>query len=262
MEKYEQQYHTVMHTSKELDSNVLIQKKTEINNFFQNIGIQTKDLQQTFQENRISLYTAEVKSIIGSNMVNFVGTDSSVIALDKKFYYDPKNQIVVNTQITHELLHSISRKWKDRKWFIMGHSEPEYLGIYEATDQMFAEIIENHQLSPKEDYLYFVKSAMKIVSSVVHVSAVARQFLNQDRSLEWEIQRLTKNSSWFPTFVDAMKNSYDCSKAIRYQGLDKKTELDSANKIIIEQLKYLIGAKASEDPNFKKEQIVLPQQSP
>jgi very-short-patch-repair endonuclease len=262
MENYEQQYHTVMHTSKELDSSVLTQKKAKIDNFFQNIGVQTKDLQQTFQENRISIYTAEVQGIIGSNMVNFVGTDSSVIVLDRGFYHDPKNKAVVDTQITHELLHNPSRLWRDKTWFVMGHSEPGYIGIYEATAQMFAEMIENHQLNAEEDYIYFVKSAMKTVSSITHVSTVARQFLNQDRSLEWEIQRLTKNSSWFPTFVDAMQNSYDCSKAVLYQGLDKKTEIDSANKIIIEQLKYLIGVKASEDLSFKKEQIVLPQQLP
>ena len=261
MEKYEQQYHAVMHTSKELDPNVLTQKKAEIDIFFQNIGIQTEELQRTFRENRISLYTADVRGIVGSNMVNFVGTDSSVIVFDRDFYNDPKNQAVVDVQATHELLHSVSRRWKDGSWFVMGHSEPGHLGVYEATDQMFAEMIKNHQLSPEEDYLYFVKSAMKIVRSVVHVSRVARQFLNQDRSLEWEIQRLTGNSSWFQTFVGAMQNSYDCSKAIKYQGLNKKIELDSVNKTIIDQLRYFIDAKATNDPSFRKEQIVLPQPS-
>ena len=238
-ENYEQQYHALMSTSERLNPNVLTQKKAKIDRYFQSIGIPTKALQQIFQENRISLYTADVRSIIGSNMVNFVGTDSSVIVLDRRFYNDPTNQATVNTQITHELLHSVSRRQNNGAWLIMGHSESGYAGIYEATDQMFAELIENHQLNPQEDYLYFVKRAMKTVSSITHVSRIARQFLNQDKALEGEIQRLTKDPSWFPTFVSNMQHSYDCAKEIWYQKSDKKNELDSSNNTIAEQLNYL-----------------------
>lgn len=264
METYEQQYHTVMHTSKELDSGVLDQKKIKIENFFQEIGISTTGLHQTFQEKHFSLYEGEVRSILGSNMENFDGTDSSVIVLDKKFRNNPKNQIIINTQLTHELLHSVSilRRGKDKPYFIMGHPEPGYSGMYEASIQMFAELIEGYQLTPEEDYLHFVKNAMKTVSDIVHISRVARQFLNQDRSLEWEIQGLAKNLSWFPTFTSAMQTSYDCSKAIWYQGADKKSELNSANKIIVEQLKQLVDAKANTDKNFKREKVVIPNLSP
>lgn len=262
MENYEQQYHAVMHTSKELDPGILDQKKVKIENFFQGIGVPTSDLHQAFQEKKISLYTAETRSIANTNMVNFVGTNSSVIVLDRNFYNDPRNQAIVGTQITHEVSHSISRLWKDNNWFVMGHSETGYSGIYEATTQMFIELIENHQLSCEEDYLYFVKNAMKTVSDVVHISRVARQFLNQDRSLEWEVQRLTKNPSWFPTFVNAMQTSYDCAKAIWYQTADRKPELNSVNKIIIQQLKQLVDAKANTDKNFKREKVVIPNLSP
>lgn len=121
--------------------------------FFRRFNISLNNLTRNLSK-EISVFSASVHKIHGSRMLNWPVSNGSEIYLDRDFYNNPYNNDIVNCQITHELLHSLS-ELRDPLQYFMGHrieidaatnlpKQSLYTGINEATTQMFAEMIEKN----------------------------------------------------------------------------------------------------------------------
>ena len=163
------------------------------------------------------VYVSDVKRIHGSNMSCWPFKDKTEIFVDKELY---TNQFdLVNVQLQHEVLHGLSQR-RNGTLNSFGHpldANNIYIGIDEAVTQMFAEDISDYRLPKQDDYLYFVKNAMRIVKVFFGSVDIANQYMNGDLSFEKKFNEFTNNR--FEAFAVSMKNIYLLHKKEFYDGL-------------------------------------------
>jgi len=215
---YKQEYEELIKTRKYLDYNIIKDKKRNSWNYFRSLDICLKNLEKNMTNN-IFLYSAPLKEIHGTNMANWPIINGSEIYLDTCFLLDNANIEIINCQLTHEVLHSLSRKIGGGKnWF--NHNEDIYEGIDEFTTQFFTEEIEKTELNEKEDYLYFGKNIMRNLSDIIGIDKLSSQYLNNDRNFEVTFNSLSTVS--FLEFANCMNTIYELSKKEKYFNITKE----------------------------------------
>ena len=217
MNNYQEQYKKLLMFREKIDIN-LTEKRLNAYNFFKSFNIPMDNINRNLTKS-VSVYKAPLVKIHGSRMVNWPVRGKSEIYIDDEFYSNPNNQQIINCQITHELLHTLSEYMNPLQYF-MGHQMKIggnnklyciYIGINEATTQLFTEMIEGKQLSPSEDYvLYPLKNVMKKVAGVVGIDKLASQYLNHTRDFEEGFNKMTDVD--FSTFASVMNDVYNLSR--------------------------------------------------
>jgi len=211
----EEQYKLLEQTRMLLNPKIIQEKKRKIWEYFRIMpGVSVSNLEERLKTNTI-LYRAPLFKIHGTYMVNWPTNTGDDIYIDQEFVIDRSKERVIHQQLTHETVHSVSRT-NDRKRF--GHvasNDNEFLrGINEAATQIFTDNIENHVLEEKEDYLYFIKGCMRLISDAMGPSFLANQLLNNNTSFEDKMNEITENK--FNDFAFILNDVYKLDKAKHY----------------------------------------------
>jgi hypothetical protein len=168
-------------------------------------------------------------------MVNWPTNNGDDIYIDQEFVIDKTKESVIHQQLTHETVHSVCRT-NDRKWFghVVTHDNSFLRGINEASTQMFTDNIENHVLEEKEDYLYFIKGVMRLMSDAIGTNYLANQLLNNNTSFEDKFNEITENK--FNDFAFILNDIYKLDKAQYYTSIDnlEKERLTYHQNIILD----------------------------
>lgn len=179
---------------------------------------------------QITFYRAPVVKIHGSMGANWPVDNGTDIYLDYEFFNN--NSFVIDCQIMHEILHTLSELRNPIQNFFghqldLNQNTNLFIGINEATTQMFAEDIQNIRLTEKDDYLYFVKNIMRVIKSIFGSYKIASQYLNNDIQFELDFNKITRGK--FALFVSMMNENYFLSKKKHY----------NTNKLVEEEMKQL-----------------------
>lgn len=161
----------------------------------------------------ITVYSAPLLEIHGSNLVNWPVNNDNEIYIDENFLKDPNNANIIVCQIMHEISHGLSQ-FKNKKQLFFGHKVEECQGIEEATTQMYAEDITGIRLSEEEDYMFSIKTFMRICKILVGEDKLASQYLNNDLSFEEKFNNIL--SGKFMEFANAMNSIYRLCKQRKY----------------------------------------------
>lgn len=160
----------------------------------------------------IAVYSAPLLEIHGSNLVNWRVANGNEIYIDENFLKDPNNANIIVCQIMHEISHGLSQ-FKNGQQLFFGHGI-ECQGIEEATTQMYAEDITGIRLYEEEDYMFSIKTFMRICKILVGEDKLASQYLNNDLSFEEKFNNIS--SGKFMEFANAMNNIYRLCKQRKY----------------------------------------------
>ena len=161
----------------------------------------------------IKVYSAPLLDIHGSDLVNWPVANGNEIYIDENFLKDPNNANIIVCQIMHEISHGLSQ-FKNKKQLFFGHETNEYQGIDEATTQMYAEDITKIRLSEEEDYMFPIKTFMRICKILVGEDKLASQYLNNNLSFENKFNNIS--SGKFTEFAIEMNNIYKLCKQAKY----------------------------------------------
>lgn len=161
----------------------------------------------------ITVYSAPLLEIHGSNLVNWPVNNDNEIYIDENFLKDPNNANIIVCQIMHEISHGLSQ-FKNKKQLFFGHKVEECQGIEEATTQMYAEDITGIRLSEEEDYMFSIKTFMRICKILVGEDKLASQYLNNDLSFEEKFNNIL--SGKFMEFANTMNSIYRLCKQRKY----------------------------------------------
>lgn len=234
MASNEEQYRLLEQTRMLLNPKIIQEKKRKIWEYFRIIpGVSVSNMEERMKLNTI-LYRAPLFKIHGSYMVNWpINNNGDDIYIDQEFVIDKTKENVINQQLTHETIHSLCRT-NDRKRF--GHvtsNDNEYLrGINEAATQIFTDNIENHVLEEQEDYLFFIKGVMRLISDAMGPSYLANQLLNNNTAFEEKFNEITENK--FYDFAFILNDIYKLDKAKHYTSInDLESERLTRHKDII-----------------------------
>ena len=159
-----------------------------------------------------AVYSAPLLEIHDSNLVNWRVANGNEIYIDENFLKDPNNANIIVCQIMHEISHGLSQ-FKNGQQLFFGHGI-ECQGIEEATTQMCAEDITGIRLSEEEDYMFSIKTFMRICKILVGEDKLASQYLNNDLSFEEKFNNIS--SGKFMEFANAMNNIYRLCKQRKY----------------------------------------------
>lgn len=159
-----------------------------------------------------AVYSAPLLGIHDSNLVNWRVANGNEIYIDKNFLKGPNNDNIIVCQIMHEISHGLSQ-FKNGQQLFFGHGI-ECQGIEEATTQMYAEDITGIRLSEEEDYMFSIKTFMRICKILVGEDKLASQYLNNDLSFEEKFNNIS--SGKFMEFANAMNNIYRLCKQRKY----------------------------------------------
>lgn len=179
--------------------------------YFRNLTNVT-NLESNMSRN-ITVYSAPLLEIHGSNLVNWPVDNDNEIYIDENFLKDPNNANIIVCQIMHEISHGLSQ-FKNKKQLFFGHKVEECQGIEEATTQMYAEDITGIRLSEEEDYMFSIKTFMRICKILVGEDKLASQYLNNDLSFEEKFNNIS--SGKFMEFANAMNSIYRLCKQRKY----------------------------------------------
>lgn len=101
-------------------------------------------------------------------MVCWPVDEGNEIYVDENFALN--NKVLVDLQLQHEVLHALVHN-VDGEQVFYGVSDYDdkanYIGIIEATTQMFTEDITNIRLDAKTNYLFFIENIMRVIESVI-----------------------------------------------------------------------------------------------
>ena len=215
----EEQYKELSKYRKIQLSNILVEKQRNAWTYFRNITNVTK-LEKNINSNS-PLYYAPLKQIHGSNMVSWPVKNGSEIYVDEEFAVN--NEILVNIQLQHEILHNLANRVNGNQSFFGylydGSGNSNYIGINEATTQMFAEDIIGLRLDEEIDYLYFVKNIMRIMKVLFGKELLAGQYLNNDLGFTSTFNDRT--SYKFEPFAQLINDIYYLSKEKKYKSLSQ-----------------------------------------
>ena len=246
-EKLNKQYEEFVNVRKNLDEKIIYNKTKNVYNYFKNL-CSIDNLKKNLEVKTV-LYSAPVERIHGSCMVTWpVNENLTEIYLDENFISKEKNKEVVNSQITHELLHSLSNKIEDESSYLFNCKGNKLQGIDEATTQMFTEEIEGIRLNRYQDSLYFLKNVMRVLKHVVGTDKIASQYLQNDNSFEEEFNKLSNNK--FNEFASLMNYVYNFEATNRgCKDEDQIIFAEGYKNNILSILGNMIKEKYKEDEN-------------
>lgn len=214
-----EEYQELLKYRKIQPSNILVEKQRHAWAYFRNITNVT-NLEKNININS-SLYYAPLKKIHGSNMVSWPVQNGSEIYIDEEFAIN--NRELVNIQLQHEILHNLANCINGKQSFFGylydGSGKSNYIGINEATTQMFAEDITGLRLDEETDYLYFIKNIMRIMKVLFGKELLAGQYLNNDLGFTSTFN--DKTSYKFEPFALLMNEIYYLSREKKYRSLDE-----------------------------------------
>ncbi len=244
------EYQELLKYRKKQPSNILVEKQRNAWAYFRNITNVT-NLEKNINSNP-PFYYAPLNQIHGSNMVSWHVQNGSEIYVDEEFAVN--NETLVYIQLQHEILHNLANRVNGNQSFF-GYSYDgsgksnyigKYIGINEATTQMFAEDIIGLRLDEKTDYLYFVKNIMRIMKVLFGKELLAGQYLNNN--LDFTIAFNDRTSYKFEPFAQLMNDIYYLSLKKKYRSLsESETEaltkkqqfiLDFTSRLIHQFLNY------------------------
>ena len=222
--EYQEQYKKLVSIATKQNPDIINSKKRLAWEYFRNMLIPINNLENNLSKQFI-VNVSEVKSVHGSNMVCWPFKDKIDIFIDKELYNN--NQILVNIQLQHEVLHGLSQT-RNNVQNSFGHpiinGDTIYVGIDEAVTQMFAEDIQNVRLSSNEDYLFYVKNVMRVLKSIFGSESIANQYLNGNTSFEDTINKLMDYK--FEPFAMMMKKIYILNKKEFYNKLSQEENIE------------------------------------
>lgn len=208
----------------------------------------TTSLESNMSKN-ITVYSAPLLKIHGSNLVTWPVANGNEIYIDENFLKDPNNADILVCQIMHEICHSLVNNKKDGVQQFFGHigDKTEMIGLNEAATQMYAEDITGIRLSEDEDYLILVKTCMRVCKILIGEQYVASQYLGNDLSFENKFNEITGGK--FDAFTGMMNTLYNLSKKCYY---DENENVEALKIYFDNILKFL-------KKNFKKQSDVNPE---
>lgn len=244
--------------------------------YFKKMGVAGPNFVENLN-NQIELFSGPVTDIIDSFLVTIShASGGSDIFVDEATLR--KDPLLIIVQIIHELLHALSRCFKNEMFFHFGHPRNNmFTGVDEAATQMFAEDLLGYRLDEKRNYLYFIENILRITKVIFGSKMIADQYFQNsfDNNFENNFNAATNNR--FDEFVDLMNNVYILSKKRYYQGNDEKSDgyfeqklLDIIDKLItiskksdptlLDRIREEVGDESflnqltvfSEDPKGKK----------
>lgn len=236
-------------TRQELNSQILTRYTGSIWRHFRGLGVDTSKIDPVIANSTFKLYKAPLSETHGSNMMYWPENNERNIYINNDFMQDENRDIIIK-QLTHEMLHAIS--WVDYVHMFGRKYEPNIIGIYEATTQVFADDINGAILTEDKDYLYFIKGIMRVMSNIVGKDKLASQYLNIDNSFEQTFSKAL--GADFNKFVSQINQVYKLSKKQYYD----KNSFTQVNEIQLEELKENLldfvlthlQQKMKENPDF------------
>lgn len=254
---YEQEYRALQASRREYNKDSLNGKKLAAWEYFRKLT-RVQNLEKRLQQTP-PIYLAPVKRIHGSRMVNWPTKTGEEIYIDNEFAQQPENAGVVSHQLTHELLHSLSKNDTENQFF--GHDIkdfPEITGINEAATQLFTDDIQGKVLSEEVDYLYFVKGSLRTMATIIGKDKLASQYLNNDnpadkssdKSFEEAFDKLTNNR--FRDFASTINTIYKLEKNREKLSEPEKKLLETRKKQIVSFISAQIEKASKTDPTLQQ----------
>ena len=242
-----EEYQELLKYRKIQPNNILVEKQRNAWLYFRNIT-NVRNLEKNINSNP-PLYYAPLKQIHGSNMVSWPVQSGSEIYVDEEFAIN--NEKLVNIQLQHEILHNLANRINGNQSFFGylydGSGKTNYIGINEATTQMFAEDIIGLRLDEETDYLYFVKNIMRIMKVLFGKALLAGQYLNNDLGFTSAFN--DRASYKFEPFAKLMNDIYYLSREKKYKSLSESQmrELIKKQQSILEFTSELIHQFSKDD---------------
>lgn len=226
---------------------LVIKLKRKAWEFFRNLTNVT-NLENNMSRD-ITVYSAPLLEIHSSNLVNWPVNNGNEIYIDDNFLKDANNVNIIVCQIMHEISHGLS-EFKNGQQLFFGHGA-ECQGIEEATTQMYAEDITGIRLSEEEDYMFSIKTFMRICKILVGEDKLASQYLNNDLSFEEKFNNIS--SGKFIEFANAMNNIYRLCKQRKYGGNIDLQYLETLEANMLEFLGNIADKQLSTRPEITKQ---------
>lgn len=204
----------------------------KIKDYFGTIPISLEKLQQNFNK-QIFIYVGPFYKYGGRIMCT--STEKKIeLYIDKDYHFYMRN-----VDKNHELLHAACESLDDGKNYF-GHNE-KYIGIDEATTQLFAEEIEGIELQEDESYLWFITNVMRVNKIIFGLTCLADQYLNGTSSFESKFNSIVPKG--FEMFAQNMTTLYHLLRRKKYNGISDAEEEILINKEneMIEYLKNVIA---------------------
>lgn len=242
-----EEYQELLKYRKIQPNNILVEKQRNAWLYFRNIT-NVRNLEKNINS-KPPLYYAPLKQIHGSNMVSWPVQSGSEIYVDEEFAIN--NEKLVNIQLQHEILHNLANRINGNQSFFGylydGSGKTNYIGINEATTQMFAEDIIGLRLDEETDYLYFVKNIMRIMKVLFGKALLAGQYLNNDLGFTSAFN--DRASYKFEPFAKLMNDIYYLSREKKYKSLSESQmrELIKKQQSILEFTSELIHQFSKDD---------------
>lgn len=242
-----EEYQELLKYRKIQPNNILVEKQRNAWLYFRNITNVT-NLEKNINS-KSPLYYAPLKQIHGSNMVSWPVQSGSEIYVDEEFAIN--NDKLVNIQLQHEILHNLANRINGNQSFFGylydGSGKTNYIGINEATTQMFAEDIIGLRLDEETDYLYFVKNIMRIMKVLFGKALLAGQYLNNNLGFTSAFNDRT--SYKFEPFAQLMNDIYYLSREKKYKSLSESQmgELTKKQQSILDFTSGLIHQFSKDD---------------
>ena len=220
----QEQYNELLKYRSSQPIDIINKSKDKIFEYFKNFGSISLGNMKENMNNKFSLFYAPLQEIRRRNMTCWpFGDGSKEIYVDEKFAIEHSS--TKDIQITHEVLHGLTQMRRGNQ-FLFGHpynqgEGSKYLGLDEATTQMFTELIEGKELTAEEDYMFFIKNVMKQISSVIGIDKLADQYVSHSRRFEVMFNSLTGGQ--FEEFAVLMNRAFELSKQKKYNDF---TEMD------------------------------------
>lgn len=242
-----EEYQELLKYRKIQPNNILVEKQRNAWLYFRNIT-NVRNLEKNINS-KSPLYYAPLKQIHGSNMVSWPVQSGSEIYVDEEFAIN--NEKLVNIQLQHEILHNLANRINGNQSFFGylydGSGKTNYIGINEATTQMFAEDIIGLRLDEETDYLYFVKNIMRIMKVLFGKALLAGQYLNNDLGFTSAFN--DRASYKFEPFAKLMNDIYYLSREKKYKSLSESQmgELIKKQQSILDFTSELIHQFSKDD---------------
>lgn len=245
MPNYQEKYNSLKETRQLLNPNKIDNIKKQSLYYFSDLNIDLVNLEKNFQI-PMTFYKAPVRKIHNTNLVNWHINNGNEIYIDELFLLNPENESILNCQLTHEILHTLSQSTTNKQ-LCFGHNTPLLTGLDEATTQILAEDIIGIRLSEQEDYLYFIKNIMRVMKVITGEELLADQYLNHNHSFEQTFNKISSNN--FEYLVTKLNQIYNLSKKEWYQTISNSEKLHLAilKKQLLKFTKIIIEAQEVPD---------------
>lgn len=263
----DEKYNYLIQNRFQLDNTILMAKKKLIIDNIKRIN-NNINLSDWLNKN-IPMFVAPVSKIHRGRLIVQPTDIGEEIYIDKEFYDNPEKKNIIIHQLTHELLHTICRirkkentiatRYFSHDWY---DNDGIYLGIDEATTQMFTDEFENYKLSKEEDpNFYFIKNIMRIMKVIIGEDKLLMQYLNYNNEFEESFNYISNNK--FTEFATNINKIYNLmyiiskNKEVSKEASKEIEDLKRAQNIILNITQQIINEQAKKNSNL---QIMLEQE--